>query len=290
MASAALRVPDNVPGDFFVDSSCIDCDACRQIAPAVFRDAGSSSAVYRQPSTADELLAAQKALLACPTASMGDVAKRDMRAALAAYPELVAEDVYRCGFTSEDSFGAFSYLVRRESGNVLIDSPRFSGPIVKNIEAMGGANMLLLTHIDDVADHQKWHDRFGCERVLHRDDVRPRVAQIERQPSGLDPIAIDGELRMIPVPGHTRGHAVYLLRDSFLFTGDHLAWDPDEERLIAFRGACWYSWSEQTKSMARLLDYRFEWVLPGHGRPVHLPAARMQSELERCVAWMKTRA
>jgi glyoxylase-like metal-dependent hydrolase (beta-lactamase superfamily II) len=95
---------------------------------------------------------------------------------------------------------------------------------------------------------------------------------------------------MIPTPGHTKGHSVFLYRDQFLFTGDHLAWDPDDERLIAFRNACWYSWSEQTKSMARLLDYKFEWVLPGHGRPVHLASSRMRRELERCVAWMRARA
>ena len=34
MANPKKRVPENVPGDFFVDSTCIDCDACRQIAPA----------------------------------------------------------------------------------------------------------------------------------------------------------------------------------------------------------------------------------------------------------------
>jgi hypothetical protein len=42
--------------------------------------------------------------------------------------------------------------------------------------------------------------------------------------------------------------------------------------------------------MTRLLDYQFEWVLPGHGRPVHLPADSMHRELERCVAWMRSRA
>lgn len=38
--------------------------------------------------------------------------------------------------------------------------------------------------------------------------------------------------------------------------------------------------------MKRLLDYRFEWVLPGHGRRVFLPAEKMKVELERCVEWM----
>jgi glyoxylase-like metal-dependent hydrolase (beta-lactamase superfamily II) len=160
---------------------------------------------------------------------------------------------------------------------------------VKRIDAMGGIRRMLLTHQDDVADHEKFHERFGCERVMHRDDVRSRTASIELQPAGEDPIQLESGLMMIPTPGHTKGHAVFLYRDKFLFTGDHLAWDPDDEMLIAFRGACWYSWSEQIRSMKRLLDYRFEWVLPGHGRPIHLTAGRMHRELERCVAWMQTR-
>src|SRR5512140_2114039 len=289
MAQLALRLASNAPGDFFVDSTCIDCDACRQIAPAVFAEGDGQSVVQKQPEGEAELLAAQKALVSCPTSSIGSVTKHRMSQALAAYPERIEDDVYRCGYTSESSFGAFSYLVRRASGNILVDSPRFAGPLVKNIEAMGGLRRLLLTHQDDVADHQKFHDRFGCQRVIHRDDVRSRTASAELQPSGSDPIELEPGLLMIPTPGHTKGHAVFLYRDRFLFTGDHLAWDPDDERLYAFRSACWYSWSEQVRSMARLLDYRFEWVLPGHGRPVQLSAARMRAELERCVEWMKAR-
>ena len=288
MADLALRIAENAPGDFFVDSTCIDCDACRQIAPAVFRDAGNSSAVHHQPSNDDELLAAQKALIACPTSSIGSAVKHDMKKALASYPERIDEDVYRCGFTSESSFGAFSYLIRRDSGNILIDSPRFAGPLVKRINEMGGLRRMLLTHQDDVADHEKFHQRFGAERVMHRDDVRSRNAAIELKPSGIEPIQLEADLLMIPTPGHTKGHSVFLYRDQFLFTGDHLAWDPDDNTLIAFRGACWYSWSEQIESMKRLLDYSFEWVLPGHGRPIQLTAKRMHQELERCVAWMQT--
>jgi glyoxylase-like metal-dependent hydrolase (beta-lactamase superfamily II)/ferredoxin len=287
MASLAQRLPDNVPGDFFVDDTCIDCDACRIFAPQVFSDKGDQSSVYHQPETPEELLAAEKALISCPTASIGSVTKQDMRPALAALPELVDGDVHRCGYASESSFGAISYLIRRPSGNILIDSPRFSGPLVKNITAMGGVSRMLLTHQDDVADHARFAERFGCERVLHRDDVHPRTASIELQPSGRDPIALDDDLLMIPTPGHTRGHAVFLDRETYLFTGDHLAWSERRGHLYAFRSACWYSWPEQIRSMERLLDYRFEWVLPGHGRPVHLDASSMRSSLERCIAWMR---
>ena len=290
MARVALKHSANIDGDFFVDTTCIDCDACRQIAPTVFHDVGDQSAVFHQPASGGELLQAQKALISCPTASIGSVRKHDMRSAVASYPELIEGDVYRCGFTAESSFGAFSYLIQHPNGNALVDSPRFSGPLVKRIDEMGGVRRLLLTHQDDVADHEKFHQRFGCERVLHRDDVRARTSAIEMQPSGLDPIAIDDQLVMIPTPGHTKGHAVYLYRDKFLFTGDHLAWDETGDRLYAFRDACWYSWSEQIESMRRLLQYRFEWVLPGHGRPMRLTADRMHEELERCVAWMARRA
>ena len=287
MAQAALRIDENVPGDYYVDSTCIDCDACRQIAPSVFQDVGSQSAVFHQPSNDDELLAAQKALLACPTSSIGSVMKHDMTRALASYPELVVDDVYRCGFTSENSFGAFSYLIKKDSGNILIDSPRFAGPLVKNIDAMGGVKTMLLTHQDDVADHAKFAQRFVCERVLHRDDVRSATAMIERQPSGREPVEIERDLLMIPTPGHTRGHAVFLYANRVLFTGDHLAWNERTRHLYAFRSACWYSWPEQIESMSRLLDFTFEWVLPGHGRPIHLPANEMRAELERCVKWMR---
>src|SRR5436190_5448970 len=134
MAQLALRIDANADGDFYVDSTCIDCDACRQIAPTVFHDVGDTSAVFHQPETDDELLQAQKALVSCPTASIGDSLKRSVTHAINKYPELIDDDVYRCGFTSESSFGAFSYYIR--SRQILIDSPRFTEPLVKNLDGV----------------------------------------------------------------------------------------------------------------------------------------------------------
>jgi len=100
-------------------------------------------------------------------------------------------------------------------------------------------------------------------------------------------VQIDQDLLAIPVPGHTRGHMVLLYRNKFLFTGDHLAWSPRRNTLTAFRNACWYSWSEQTRSMQRLLKYDFEWVLPGHGRIHRDTRENMRAHLETCIRWMK---
>ena len=285
MADSALRLPENIDGDFYVDSTCIDCDACRVFAPTVFSDESDQSFVFHQPESEEELLAAQKALLTCPTSSIGSATSA--RAAIDALPEWIADDVYRCGYASESSFGAISYFLR--DPKILVDSPRYAGPLIRKLDEFGGVRRMLLTHQDDVADHDKFHERFGCDRVLHRDDVRGRTSMIEVQPSGLEAIEIQPDLVMIPTPGHTHEHAVFLYRGKFLFTGDHLAWSPRLEHLYAFRSACWYSWSEQILSMTRLLDYEFEWVLPGHGRPVRLPAHEMRESLVQCIAWMKSK-
>ena len=145
---------------------------------------------------------------------------------------------------------------------------------------------MVLSHRDDIADHAKFAAHFGCERIMHEADGAARLG-IERVVTGASEQRLDAELVIIPTPGHTPGHQVMLYRDEVLFTGDHLAWSPVKETLIAFRDACWYSWAEQTKSMHRLLRYRFEWVLPGHGRIGHRSAEDMHSRLRGCVDWMK---
>lgn len=289
MADVSKRVSENAEGEFFVDSTCIDCDTCRQIAPSVFRDHGGASSVYAQPATAEEEERASMALVACPTASIGKLGDRDLSRAVARFPSQVHGEVYFCGFTSASSFGAWSYLIARPAergGNVLVDSPRFNRPLARKIAAMGGITTMFLTHRDDVADHLKFAREFGCTRIMHAADGAARLG-IERVIRGYEPERIDRDLVAIPTPGHTRGHMVLLYHEKFLFTGDHLSWSPTRQTLRASRSTSWYSWQEQTRSMVKLLDYSFEWVLPGHGRIHHDTQEVMRGHLERCVDWMK---
>src|SRR5579884_766911 len=206
MANPHRAYPENVSGDFFVDDTCIDCDLCRQIAPSVFRDVGNYSSVFNQPGDPAERLRAEMALVACPTGSIGTHSKTDLKAAIAAFPERVEENVYFCGYASEHSYGAASYLIQRPQGNVLIDSPRFARQLIHRFEEMGGIATLFLTHKDDVADHEKFHEHFGCKRIIHKADARGILAEqfLDRD----DPVLLDDELIAIPVPGHTRGHVV----------------------------------------------------------------------------------
>lgn len=287
MAHLAQRRSENVVGDFYVDSTCIDCDTCRWMAPEVFHHDRGQSAVFHQPGDAEERLQALQALLACPTASIGTVEKpKDIQVVQQSFPIPVTENVYHCGYHAESSYGAASYLILRPQGNVLVDSPRFAPPLVKRLEAMGGIRYLYLTHRDDVADHQKFHDHFGCDRILHEAELSQGTRNIEMPISGASPIPLEPDLTIIPVPGHTKGHTVLLYDNRVLFSGDHLAWSEERQHLIAFRRACWYSWAIQLQSMKTLLDFSFEWVLPGHGRRHYAPPQQMRQSLEQCIDWM----
>lgn len=73
MASLSDRLPQNVPGRFYVDASCIDCDQCRAIAPQFFarnEDTGFSY-VQRQPTTPDEVAEIEQIMADCSVASIG---------------------------------------------------------------------------------------------------------------------------------------------------------------------------------------------------------------------------
>lgn len=287
MAVLGKRLAANVPGEFFVDSTCIDCGTCRQVAPEAFAEGDDASYVHRQPADAAAAHRAAMALVACPVAAIGTATKRDVAAARAAFPEPIDGGVYYCGWAAESSFGARSYLIVRPRGNILVDSPRYAAPLVEAIEALGGVRWMFLTHRDDVADHRRFRERFGCERILHRDDVVAGTRDVEIKLEGDAPAAFDGEVTFIPVPGHTPGSTCLLYRRQFLFAGDHAWSDAAGERVVASRRVCWYDWDRQTASMARLADYRFEWLLPGHGMRCRLPPERMREEVARCVARMK---
>jgi glyoxylase-like metal-dependent hydrolase (beta-lactamase superfamily II)/ferredoxin len=290
MALVELKRAENVGGDFFVDSTCIDCDLCRQIAPDTFARFGEQTAVYRQPVDHEMEFAALKALVSCPTSSIGALGTHDTKSAVAAYPEALAENAFFCGFASESSYGASSYFIRRAAGNILIDSPRFAKPLARQIEELGGVRQMFLTHRDDVADHEKWAAHFQAERILHGNDVGRTTQNVERVLTGKEAVKLDEEVLLIPTPGHTRGHTVLLYKDRFLFSGDHLWWSPNYRALYASANVCWYNWDEQTRSMERLLDYQFDWVLPGHGRRFHTSPVEMRQQLLACLERMKTDA
>jgi ferredoxin len=74
MADVANKYPQNVVGKYFVDDQCIDCDLCRETAPANFtrNDDGGHSFVYKQPESPEEEALCIEAKEGCPVEAIGD--------------------------------------------------------------------------------------------------------------------------------------------------------------------------------------------------------------------------
>ena len=283
MADRARALPENVEGPFFVDATCIDCDTCRQLAPSVFGETGDASFVQLQPRGPAEELAALRALVACPTASIGAADKRRVPEAIAEFPMPLADGVSYCGFNSPKSFGGNSYFLEHPDGNWLVDSPRYVEHLVRRFAEKGGIRYVFLTHRDDVADAAKYARRFNATRIIHRLE-RSAQRDAERLIDGFEPIELAPGFLAIPTPGHTRGHCALLAGERFLFSGDHVYWSRQRGRLNASRDVCWHSWSEQQASVSLLDRYAFEWVLPGHGERAYFPRPEMRRQIGRLIA------
>src|SRR5579875_1937653 len=150
MAAMRERHPENAPGDWYIDTACMDCSAARTVAPGLIVARGGQSVFARQPSTPAELMMAQRARLLCPTASVRSGSEAPPPAD--AFPEAMTAGVYRLGYNAKGSYGAHSFLIRRDAGNVMVDSPRWTRAVVARLEAWGGLGDILLSHEDDVGD------------------------------------------------------------------------------------------------------------------------------------------
>ncbi len=287
MADRKKIVRENIDGGFFVDTTCIDCDTCRQLAPESFKDAGEYSYVYHQPTTDVERRDATRALLACPTGSIGCDENNIAKEVISDFPLQLEENVFYCGFNSPKSYGGNAYFIQHPEGNWLVDSPKYNSHLVKEFENRGGLRYIFLTHEDDVAEADRFAEHFGAQRIIHRAALRacPGAEIILDDEQSFQP---HSDFQIINTPGHTRGHIVLLFKNKYLFTGDHLAYDRHSEQLIAFRSHCWYSWEVQTESMKNLANYKFEWILPGHGGRVKLQPGESSELVTALVGEMAT--
>ena len=74
MPDSKTRQPENVPGNYYVETTCIDCDVCRDIAPDNFirQDKVGYSYVYQQPKNEQQSSLCEEALVACPVEAIGN--------------------------------------------------------------------------------------------------------------------------------------------------------------------------------------------------------------------------
>ena len=119
-----------------------------------------------------------------------------------------------------------AYLVGdREGGSaVVVDSGAPLGPLFEALARFRLRLAAILTthrHVDHVQGHSELAQRTGAPvhalrpEAPHVPDCEPLEAEEERSWGGL-------RVRVVPLPGHTAGHAGYLIEDVGLFTGDCL--------------------------------------------------------------------
>ena len=287
MARRAARHPASAPGPWFVDTRCIDCDAARHVAPGlIVRNPSDGVSLFtRQPETPEELEMAWRAVLVCPTRSVGHETLRQPETPV--FPQPLGEGVYRLGHNARSSFGAHSYAVVRDEGNLMIDAPRWTREVAEPLEALGGVEHIVLSHRDDVADADKYAEHFGASVWIHVHD-RDAAPYATDLIHGTEQHTVTTGVVAFPVPGHTEGSVLYLVDGHLLFTGDSLCWHPATATLHAFRQACWHSWTEQTAALERFRasGLRFDRLFAGHGWSHDAPPAVFQERLAELVARM----
>lgn len=284
MANPQNIVKQNIDGAFFVDRTCISCSNCRDLAPQNFREAGDFFAVFNQPENNAQTAQSLDALVCCPVGAIGIKSENknqfDLKKAIESLPKEIPSShgkVFYLGFNSPDSYGGKAYFIKSESGNWMVESPKFTRHLVEWIRLQGGLDYIFLSHRDDVAQASEYAKEFGAKRIIHLEDLDAEPDS-EIVIEGFEPVAYGPDLLIIPQPGHTKGHCMLLFEEHFLFTGDVLT--ADEEGKLAQGKYCWYSWKIQQESLQRLSAFRFSTTLPSHGRSVVASYDQMAEQLK----------
>ena len=275
---------------FWINDRCINCGTCWQFDPDHFAPEGERAWVHAQPVGQEATEQALLALQACPVAAIETERRLRQTTPVDGFPALIHAHpegtIYYCGWASRRSFGACSWLITRPSGNVMVDVPRWSAPLARRINDLGGLQAIVLTHRDDVADHELWARAFRCERWIHAADA-DAAPMAEQQLKGHDAVEIAEGLQLIPTPGHTQGSLCALLGEarSVLFSGDHLWWNPEQAVVVASERYCWWDFATQLQSVERLLELDVALLLPGHGRRHAFAPGAWRIALEQTLRW-----
>ncbi len=258
-----------------VTAACFNCGAVRSGVPGLFIERNGISVFSRQPSSTAEIEGAWRATLICPAAAVH--APKGLKPPPGLFPQPLSAGVWRLGYNARSSYGAHSYFAVAGGLRLMIDAPRWAGALERWIDEGGGLHHILLTHRDDVADAERYAQRFGARVWIHEADAAGARFATDLITGDTARELLPG-VRVIPVPGHTQGSVMFLIGRS-LFSGDSLAWDHADQSLQAWRDVCWYDWPTQLRSLERLTAEDFTGVFAGHGGSAVTTVPSMQRAL-----------
>ncbi|VEU41728.1 unnamed protein product [Pseudo-nitzschia multistriata] len=343
-ANAPRRFTENAYGPLYVNDRCINCAACSMFAPSVFSRESKTEGhhiVSKQPVTEKEIEESRAALAACPVAAIRVDKKQEEHAASAEenssapsgsvasqlainpkfngrplpFPKLISpnlSDVFFVGHHNSKSFGAAPYLLSSLSNTeptwIMVDTPRYSESAVRAVESLTGSigpSYLVLTHVDDTADHNSWKDKYpNLKRIFHAGDLgthnwigdetledveillTARSSDRSLQYFDLKGNPIDNEtdgsnhdVVLVHTPGHSPGSIALLKRASpsingsestknahgVLFSGDTYSYTTREGGHMSGFPLYGNDARLQSKILPLLLDLDWNILAPGHG-------------------------
>lgn len=273
---------NNIEGEFFVDNRCIGCMSCESFASDTFVLKVGKAYVYSQP-TQEGFKDAAIAFLSCPVDAIGvKTSKKEIREVKKLLPIEIFENIYYCSYNSQEAFGANSYLIKRERGNILIDCPKFTKTLLEKIELLGGIKYIYLTHKDDIGEYLKFKEYFNAQVIFHEGDFCSRIRSADITLRGEEDYILDDEVKILSIPGHTKGHTALLYKTS-LFTGDHLAYKQKKDCFEMYKNFCWYDWKTQVNSSKKLLNYEITNIFAGHGGNYIASEVEFKKRLKECL-------
>jgi glyoxylase-like metal-dependent hydrolase (beta-lactamase superfamily II) len=221
------------------------------------------------------------------------------------FPRALTDNVWYLGHHNEHSFGATPYLTYTTSsssdGNdkiwIMVDTPRFGKSAVTAVTGLTGdkgPDYLLLTHVDDTADHGKWKKEFpNLKRIFHAGDLGRHnwvsdltLEHVEillkdtssEDTANLQAFDLDGnvlsskdaessqhDIIIYHTPGHSPGSISMLQKDgNILFTGDTLGYTPRTNTLTGFPR---YGKNQRLQKtvLDKIEELHWDVVAPGHG-------------------------
>ena len=152
-----------------------------------------------------------------------------------------------------------SFLIQRPAGNVLVYNSPAVNADAEAIRGLGGATRLLINH-----HHEAMYGapRSGTPTFVHERDSAATARSMPVAGTFSERAVIDGDLEVIPAPGHTPGSTCYLWDSGehrVLFTGDTLWVEYREWKAVVLDPG---SRADYLDSLATLREVDFDILVP----------------------------
>lgn len=178
-------------------------------------------------------------------------------------PGLYASEPEPLGFGPSLRIRAF--LLRRESGNLLVYRSAALEREAREIHDLGGVSRQYLNHHHEASPACDWvADEFGAPLHVHEKDAPPASEVCNVDATFSERHKLDEDFEVIPVPGHTAGATAFLWdsgQHRVLFTGDTVFFGRGGWRAAVLDGVSDRERYIESLELLRALD--FDLLVPG---------------------------